>query len=603
MPYASTGARPTGHLPTHLRRLSAVTRALAASALVGTAWASDRASEAALPGTAGRSFVVAFPSAVEAAPQDGRLLLMLARHNEEEPRFLINSGPKGQLVFGRNVRDWEAGTPVRIDGTHLGFPIESLAHVPAGTYYVQALLNRYKDFHLADGKVVSLPPDRGEGQQWNRKPGNFYSTPRPITLEAGVAQQIEVILDQVVPPIEPPEDTPWVKHVRMRSERLSAFWGEDVYLGAHVLLPRGFEDHPEARYPLMINHGHFPDDFGGWRTEPPDPDLEPDYSERFDVEGYNRIQQEEAWRFYQTWISEEFPRFLIIEIQHPTPYYDDSYAVNSASQGPYGDALTYELIPFIEAQFRGIGEPWARFTYGGSTGGWEAMAVQVFYPDEYNGAFVACPDPIDFRAYGLVNIYEDDNAYFYESDFHPVLRPGHRDYLGHVDQSLLAMNRLELVLGDRSRSGQQWDIWEATYSPMGEDGYPVRLWDKYTGEIDHAVAAYWREHYDLRHILERDWATLGPKLAGKLHIYVGDMDNYYLNNAVYLTERFLEQTKDPHYGGVVDYGDRAEHCWNGDHDQPNHISRLRYHTMYVPRILERMRESAPPDADLTSWRY
>ncbi len=164
-------------------------------------------------------------------------------------------------------------------------------------------------------------------------------------------------------------------------------------------------------------------------------------------------------------------------------------------------------------------------------------------------------------------------------------------------------NHMELALGTKTRSGNQFDIWEAVYSPVGEDGYPRRLFDKLTGEIDPEVAAYWRENYDLGHILRRDWQTLGPKLAGKIHIYCGDMDNYYLNNAVYLVEEFLESTTDPYYAGEVDYGDRAEHCWNGDHENGNHISRLRYNTMYLPRILERLEESAPEGADLTSWRY
>ncbi|MDX1333171.1 MAG: alpha/beta hydrolase-fold protein, partial [Robiginitalea sp.] len=350
-------------------------------------------------------------------------------------------------------------------------------------------------------------------------------------------------------------------------------------------------------------HGHFPSDFGGFRTEPPDPNLKPEYSERFGVEGYNIIQQQEAYEFYQRWTSPEFPRFLIIEIQHPTPYYDDSYAVNSASQGPYGDAITHELIPYIEKEFRGIGEGWARFLYGGSTGGWEALAVQVKYPEEYNGCFAACPDPIDFRAYCLTDIYEDANAYWYPSAHKPLEVPAHRDYLGHVQTTVREYNQLELALGDKSRSGQQWDIWEATYSPQGPEGYPQRSWDKETGEINPQVAEYWRENYDLRYILERDWEKLGPKLRGKIHIYCGDMDNYYLNNAVYLMEDFLEQTTDPYYEGEVLYGDRAEHCWNGDPELPNHLSRLRYNSMYVPKIMARIAESAPPGADLKSWRY
>ncbi len=549
----------------------------------------------------GISFDVTFDESLSDELQDGRLLLMLSTNDADEPRFQVNNNPDTQLIFGLNVTDWQGGSPVRVDQTAIGFPLADLSEVPPGRYYVQALLNRYKDFHLANGKVVSLPPDRGEGQQWNRKPGNFYSTPVEIELVTG-GDPVPVVLDQVIPEIVPPEDTAYIKHIRMRSELLSEFWGEDVYLGAHVLLPEGFDEHPDARYPLMIFHGHFPSDFGGFRTEPPDPDLEPEYSERFGVEGYNIIEQQEAYDFYRQWISDDFPRFIVIEIQHPTPYYDDSYAVNSASQGPYGDALTYELIPYIEEKFRGIGEGWARFTYGGSTGGWEAMAVQVFYPDEYNGAFIACPDPIDFRAYMTMNIYEDKNAYWYESQFQKLPRPAHRDYLGHVTVDMYAYNRLEAVLGDKNRSGQQFDIWEATYSPMGDDGYPVRLWDKETGVIDHDVAAYWRENYDLVHILRRDWATLGPRLEGKLHIYAGDMDNYYLNNAVYLAEEFLESTTDPYYGGEVDYGDRAEHCWNGDHENGNHISRLRYNTFYLPKILKRIEDTAPEGADLESWR-
>jgi len=549
----------------------------------------------------GPRFSVQFDGQLANEPQDGRLLLMLARGDSDEPRFRIGTSADTQLIFGMNVSDWAAETDTVVDSAALGFPLPDLSKVPPGKYYVQALLNRYKDFNLSNGKTVSLPPDQGEGQQWQRKPGNFYSLPVEIEIVAGKSDTIAVVMDQVIPPIEPPADTKYVKHIRMRSELLSEFWGEDMFVGAHVLLPEGYDENPDARYPIMIFHGHFPADFGDFRPEPPDPDLEPVYSARFDVEGYNLIQQQEAHDFYKTWISDDFPRFIIVEIQHPTPYYDDSYAVNSASQGPYGDALTYELIPHVEEKFRGVGEGWARFTYGGSTGGWEAMAVQVLYPDEYNGAFIGCPDPIDFRAYMNINIYEDKNAYWYDSEFQTLPRPAHRDYLGNVHASQYDYNRLEHVLGDKGRSGQQYDIWEATYSQMGDDGYPVRLWNKETGEIDPVVAEYWRENYDLMHILKRDWATLGPKLEGKLNIYVGDMDNYYLNNAVYLAEEFLESTTEPYYGGEVDYGDRAEHCWNGDHENGNHISRLRYNTMYLPKIIERVRDAAPVNAPLINW--
>lgn len=546
---------------------------------------------------------VSFSDSASSVAKDGRLLLMLSNNDEDEPRFQINDGLKTQIVFGMNVDGMSAGQKKMFGGEVFGFPYKSLTDVPPGEYYVQALLHVYETFNLSTGHTVKLPMDNGEGQQWKRSPGNLYSKPFKIKVPEEGIQNVNVVMDQVIPPIEEPEDTEWIKHIKIKSEKLSEFWGRDMYLGAHVLLPKGFKEHPEAKYPLMIFHGHFPSDFGGFRTTPPDPDLEPEYSDRFSLDGYNIIQQQEAYDFYKRWNEPDFPRMLIIEIQHPTPYYDDSYAVNSASQGPYGDAITYELIPHIENEFRGLGEGWSRFLYGGSTGGWEALAVQVKYPEEYNGCFAACPDPIDFRAYCLTNIYGDQNAYYYESANKKLEVPSHRDYLGNIQSTLREGNHLELVLGDKSRSGQQWDIWEATYSPQGEDGYPVRIWDKMTGDIDHKIAEYWKENYDLRHILERDWAELGENLKGKIHIYCGDMDNYYLNNAVYLMEDFLESTTDPYYDGEVTYGDRAEHCWNGDPDQPNAISRLRYNSMYVSKIMKRIVESAPKGADLRSWRY
>jgi hypothetical protein len=551
----------------------------------------------------GSEIEVSFSSELEQQAVDGRVIFMLSKNLDGEPRFQVRPGVKAIQIFGLDIDGLEPGVPVRFDASVFGYPIESLGDVPQGSYQVQALLHRYETFDRADGHTVKLPMDRGEGQQWNRAPGNLYSTPQRITFDPDSDAVVRIELDQVIPPIEAPVDTEYVKHVRIQSELLTEFWGRPIFLGAYVLLPHGYEKHPEARYPLMIFHGHFPRDIGDFRTEPPDPELECEHSERFRIDCYNRIQQEEAYAFYKKWTSPDFPRFLVIEIQHPNPYYDDSYAVNSANLGPYGDAITHELIPFIEKEFRALGQPWARFLYGGSTGGWEALAAQVFYPDEYNGAFAACPDPIDFRAYLLLDIYSDANAYFVEGPFRRIERPSRRDWLGQVSVTMRGESLWEFVLGTKNRSGQQLDIWEAVYSPVGDDGYPKPLWDRRTGLIDPEVAAYWRENYDLRYILERDWKQVGPRLVGKIHIFTGDMDNYYLNNAVYLTEAFLESTTEPYYAGVVDYGDRAEHCWNGDHDNPNHISRLRYNTMYLPRILERIESTAPEGADLTSWRH
>jgi len=551
------------------------------------------------------SFTVTLPASFKGGTQEGRLLVILApaeQAPDKEPRELVNWGADAIPFYGLDVEGWRPGSTRVVDAEAFGFPVMSLRDLPAGRYRVQALLNRYEAFRMGDGRVLKLPPDRGEGQQWRSKPGNLYSKPIEVRVDLKQGGTINLVLDEEIPAVQPFVETPYVKHVRVRSERLSKFWGRDVYLGAFVTLPWGYDTHPEARYPLVINHGHFPSGPGTWRETTPDPDLEPDYSERFRLAGYNRIQQQLGWELYQAWTGPGFPRVLMIEIQHPTPFYDDSYAVNSANNGPYGDAIQYDLIPEIERRFRGLGQGWARFVFGGSTGGWIAMAVQMFYPDDYNGAWVACPDPIDFSHYMTVDLYKDRNAYFIDNRFKRTPRPAHRDWLGHIDTTMQENNHWELALGTHGRSGDQFDVWESVYSPIGDDGYPRRVWDRLTGEIDPVTVAHWKENYDLAHILQRDWPTLGPKLRGKLRLYVGDMDNYYLNNAVYGVEKFLRAANPPS-DAVVDYGDRDEHCWNGDHTRPNAYSRLRYPQMVLPWAVERMLMTAPEGADVQSWRY
>ena len=562
------------------------------------------AAHAALAAGAGSTFAVSFPASLRSAPVDGRLILLISRDFDREPRSHVDADEplSSPFIFGLNVDGMTAGQTVVMDDRAFGWPARRLSQLPAGEYFVQVVLNGYETFHLADGRTLKLAPDRGEGQQWSSKPGNLYSVPLRVRLDPAHPVRTALSLANEIGPITPKTDTEFVRHIRIRSKLLSDYWGRDVYLGAHVLVPKDFDRHPEAHYPLMVFHGHYPDDISGFRTTPPDPNLKPDYSQRFHLAGYNRIQEQEAYAFYQKWISADFPRYLVVEIEHANPYYDDSYAVNSANLGPYGDAINKELLPEIERRFRAIGAGWARFTYGGSTGGWEALATQVFYPDMYNGAFVACPDPIDFRAYTIINVYEDPNAYTLQGEAVTVERPAVRNYLGEIFATQRDSNYMELAQGDRGRSGGQYDIWTAVFSPAGQDGYPRPLFDRLTGVIDRETAAYWREHYDLSYIIQRDWATLAPKLQGKLHIYVGRGDNYFLTDSVYFAQERLESLR-PAYQGTVAYGDRDEHCWNGDPKLPNAYSRLHYNTQYLPLILERISATAPPGADLKSWRY
>ena len=522
---------------------------------------------------------------------------MLSTKEGEEPRFQIDTSLETQQMFGVDVSGLEAGKAAILDGSALGYPVERLGDVPPGDYFVQALVHVYETFHRADGHVVKLPMDDGEGQQWESSPGNLYSTPARIRIDPASDETIELKLDRVIPPIEPPPDTRYIKHVRVQSEKLTRFWGRPMHLGAIVLLPEGFDEHPEARYPVLYVQGHFQSTFRGFRETPP----------TLDLSGDAKIEAEYGFRFYQDWTSGRLPRMLIVISQHANPYYDDSYGVNSENLGPYGDAILEELTPFVEKKFRAIGEGWARVLMGGSTGGWIALAQQVLYPDFFNGAWCHCPDSVDFREYQMVDVYRNENGYWMDSEWKKVPRVDRREVNGDLTATMEDANRYELVLGENARSGGQWDVWQAVYGPVGQEGYPQPIWNKRTGEIDGEVAEYWKENYDLRAILERRWKTLGPKLVGKIHIKVGDVDHFYLERAVRLLEAFLESTKEPgrgpYYGGSIEYGDGHGHCYSGDPSVPTRIARLTIYQRHLPAMAERMLKTAPPGADVKSWRY
>lgn len=545
-------------------------------------------------------FEIQFPASLRQAPADGCVLLVISSKKEPEPRMQIGEALETAQLFGTDAEGLAPGQSAVIDESAQGYPRDSLRDVPDGEYYVQAVLSVYETFHRSDGHVVKLHMDQGEGQHWNLSPGNLYSEPKKVRIERSSGKPLRVELTKIIPPITPPKDTKYVKHFRIESKLLSQFWGRPMYIGGVVLLPEGFDEHPDAHYPVMYYQGHFTKSFATpveFRETPPTPDLK----------DYDRTVAQYSYKFYQDWTAGRLPRMLIVSIQHANPYYDDSYAVNSANVGPYGDAIVQELMPYVEKTYRAIGEPWARVLYGGSTGGWEALAQQVFYPDIFNGAWCNCPDPVDFRAYETVNIYKDSNAYFMDSPWKLVPRPSDRETDGMLVATMQDDARMEATLGSHGRSTEQLDIWQAVFSPVGPDGYPKPIFDKRTGAIDHEVAAYWKEHYDLRYIMERDWKTLGPKLVGKLHIKVGTRDTYYLDRAVHLLENFLESTKEPgrgpYYGGDFDYGPDQPHCYSGDPTVPVRISRLTVNQRFMPQMEAWMLKTAPKGADVKSWRY
>ncbi len=511
--------------------------------------------------TDGPRIEIAFSRDARAEPVTGMVYVAISRDNRRTP--IEQTSPTGVPLFSHFVEGLQPDSSAVITIDDRGHPIRSLRDLPAGEYWMQPFVNVYTRFPRADGHTVWLHNDQWEGQDWKKSPGNLVGEPVKVSFDPKSTAPIRLVATQAIPPIQLPADTAMVKRIKFQSTILSKWWGQPIYLGATVLLPKGYDTHPDVRYPVNYMQDHFSLGAPG---------------------GYGR-----GGDFDRVWMADGTPRFLYVTLQHPSPYYDDSYGVDSQNNGPYGEAIMKELIPAVEQKFRAIREPWARVLSGGSTGGWIAVAHQVLYPDFYGGSFASCPDSVDFNYHQIVNIYNDSNAYFIDKGWMKIDRPSERRPDGNVEVMMKDENWYELVVGDKSRSGGQWDIWEATYSPVGADGYPKRLWNKETGEIDKSVAAQWKK-YDMADTLRTYWPALGPKIGAKLHIYIGDMDSYYLNNAVEKLNEFLSKADDPKFTGEVVFQRRAPHCWG-----PRGADLL--------QKLEAQVEKGAPAGTVRSWKY
>jgi S-formylglutathione hydrolase FrmB len=462
-------------------------------------------------------FVVGAPQSILPTPQSGRVLVVLGRPGDGEPREAIGrTGQHAPPVLGSDIENLGGQTLGVLSTKAAIFPIDDLAHLPPGDYAVQALFDRNLDLRLADA------------------PGNLYSDVRRVHLDPVAGGTVSLDLEHEIPAETLPPDTDQVKFLKVPSGLLSKFHGRPIFLRAGVILPRDFARERSRHYPLRVHIGGFGERFSGVQR-----------------------QMAEGSSFRAAWNADDAPRMILLKLDGAGPL-GDPYQVNSANHGPYGDAVTQELIPLVEQKFRGNGR---RVVDGGSTGGWVSLALQVFYPDFFRGCWSFCPDGVDFRSFQLVDIYHDNNAYLNEHGFE---RPSARDLDGDVRFTMRHECRMENVLGrgdSYTTSGQQWGAWNATYGPRGADGRPVPLWDPRTGALDRAAAEHWKK-YDLRLVLETDWATLAPKLRGKIHIWVGEADDYFLNNGVHRLDAFLTHAVPP-YEGSIAYGPGEGHCWEG----------------------------------------
>jgi Putative esterase len=547
---------------THLARATVLASALAAA----LGWsASVFHAQSPAPASTLR-FDVSFIPQAHDGPVTGRVFVMITRDVSKvaEPRLQV--GRTGVPFFGRDVERLAPEQIVSIDASDLGTPIDSIADIPAGDYFVQAMVVVYTDFHRADGHVVWMHDDRWEGQRWNRSPGNLYSAVQKVRIDPRTRNIIKLVADQALPPIPDPPDTKYIKHLKFQSPMLTKFWGRPIYLGAVVLLPRDY-DRETMSYPVNYVQGHF-------STAPP-----------YGFDGTNE--------FSTAWLGDGFPRMIAVSFQHPTPYFDDSYAVNSVNNGPYGDAIMQELLPEVEKRFRVIREPYARILSGGSTGGWEAAALQIFHPDFFGGAWAYCPDSVTFSDVEGINIYEDDNAFYKTYDWRKVPTANSRLVNGQLVMTSQQRNYFELVNGTRGRSGEQIDIWSAVFGPIGHDGYFEPLFDKKTGVINKQVAGYWKEHYDLLYYLQNNWHTVGPKIVDKLFFFTGDADTYFLNNSTKQLETWMKTTENPHYEGSFMYGNNKPHCWTGPVSSADRLKE-------IAQFVQRRR---PEGATTPWWAY
>jgi S-formylglutathione hydrolase FrmB len=469
-------------------------------------------------------------------PSFGRMLIFLCTNNKVEPRFSINVENKNEsgIVFAKDVY-WNKEKFLSISDNLIGFPVNSLSKIDSGNYFVQAMY---------DADTLSFSRNAA---------GNFYSLPLQIHINGRGKQIINITLDKK---IESPKivNSKYIRYVKIKSKLLSDFWHRPFYIQASVLLPSDYDSLSAKKYPVRYN-------IGG-------------YGSRF----YRIEKYYDDSSFRQMWLSPGSPKMLMVFLDSDAPF-GDSYQMDSENNGPFKEVLLTELIPFIEEKFHSIGTAESRFLDGGSTGGWVALALQIFNPDFFNGCWSFYSDPVNFKFFQLIDIYSDKNAF--------INRFGNengssRTVYGETMSTVRDEVYYENVLGRRNTyvtSGIPWGAWNAVYSPRGLNGMPKSIWDAKTGAIDTAVANYWR-HWDLQLYLEKNWNTVGAKLQGKLHIWMGDMDTYYLNNSMRLFQNFLSKTDNPKSDAQLLFGVMQIHGW-----QP--ISELEKMQQMMQRLIQK----------------
>jgi hypothetical protein len=437
----------------------------------------------------GHEFQVRFSDAVRKEPYTGRVYLFFTRNPQRDPRVALDwFHPEPLLAI--DVENWKPNDALSIgasSGSRLLAVPKPLAEIDLTGYRVQALAR----FNPYERRV-------GTGA------GNGLSIVADVASPATSTTPQLLLLDRLIEERPFPENR-WFKLLSIRSRLLSDFHQRDVFVRGSVLLPAGYYEHPERRYPTIFEIPGF----GGTHLfrQPTAP-----------------VQEQNSGGV----------EFLRVTLDPSCPLGHHVFA-DSANNGPVGQSLVSEFIPELDLQFRTVAAPTARFLTGHSSGGWSSLWLQVAYPDMFGGTWSTSPDPVDFRDFQQINLYRPGENMYRDSTGarRPLARNGSQVLLWYDD-----FDRTEEVLG----YGGQLHSFEAVFSPRGTDGNPMRLWNRQTGVIDTNLAKTW-EKYDIRLVLERQWPELGPKLAGKLHVYQGELDTFYLDGATRLLKDSLARLK------------------------------------------------------------
>ncbi len=551
------------------------------------------------------SFEVTYDAAAGATPVDGRVMVVAADQfyadwGYPEPRFVPEGeGPATPPFWGKTVAALAPGSTVKLGaGADVyGYPLPTIAELPEGDYWVQAVLNKYTTFDRADGFSIKAFLPGGSDYDVMDNPGSLYSDPQKVHIDPD-GGPVALSLTHVVEPKEPvppggvaaqgnPTDSEHVKHVKIRSELLSEFWGQDMYLGADVLLPSGYfrKANRQRKYPVVYWNFHYPQSNPGGFVEPP------------------AVQKaRKAWwygdaGFSEWWLSGKAPQVIYVQFREENPYGETAYQADSPNVGPYDTAEKTELVPELQSRFRIYRAGWARTCFGISTGGWITAAQQIFHPEYYAGAWVFSPDFLSFTAAPTANLYEDDNYFYTDYGWMKVWRPA--DVLSNLDPSSTIAQNIwweAAVTGPDGyvTNGWSFSLTQAVWGPRGPDGCYAPAWDPITGKIDHAVTAQMKAK-DLTEYTKANWPTIGKDLRGKLHIYVGTKDGVLLNYGVEVFEAMAGELTAPQANFDIHYVPNAGHVFWPQVGRDGGLVGL------VETMARAMRDAAPNEA--SRWWY